>query len=216
MSQSSALSITDIYHQGSQWSPEMLVFILHIGVLLCTSILIITFINSLPKIQLNIAKHSLIVASSLLIAFLSIAVFSLNAPGYLKKDDLSANLTNNDKNPISPFGMSSRSFKIITTANAEKNDQTDNNTSNVNYDSRCVFCHGSNLEGIPGLGVSIKDSMFLKKMNVDEIIIFLKEGRMSNSTDSISGGVMPGFSWLPDEEIKDIAVFIKSASSNSE
>jgi len=213
MSQASALSITDIYHQGSQWSPEMLVFILHIGVLLCTSILIITFVNSLPKIQLNITKHSIVVASSLLIAFLSIAGFSLTAPGYLKEDVLSKNLTNKDKNPISPFGMPSRSFEIITTATAAK---LDSDISNDNYDNRCVFCHGSNLEGIPGLGVSIKDSLFLKKMDVDEIIIFLKEGRMPNSSDTLSGGVMPGFAWMPEEEIRDIAAFIKSANNNSQ
>ena len=216
MSQSSALSITDIYHQGSQWSPEMLIFILHIGVLLCTSILIITFINSLPKIQLNITKHSIIVASSLLIAFLSIAAFSLTAPGYLKEDVLSANLIKKDKNPVSPFGMSSRSFEIIATANAEKTEESDNSLSNDNYDNRCVFCHGSNLEGIPGLGTSIKDSMFLKKMNVDEIVIFLKEGRMPNSSDTLSGGVMPGFAWMPEEEIQDIATFIKSVNNNSQ
>ena len=112
--------------------------------------------------------------------------------------------------------MSSRSFEIIATANAEKSEESDNNLSNDNYDNRCVFCHGSNLQGIPGLGTSIKDSMFLKKMNVDEIVIFLKEGRMPNSSDTLSGGVMPGFSWMPEEEIQDIARFIKSANNNSQ
>ena len=53
-------------------------------------------------------------------------------------------------------------------------------------------------------------------MDVDEIIIFLKEGRMPNSSDTLSGGVMPGFAWMPEEEIRDIAAFIKSANNNSQ
>ena len=36
----SADTITQLYNQGSQWSPEVLVFILHIGILLCSSILL--------------------------------------------------------------------------------------------------------------------------------------------------------------------------------
>jgi len=47
-------------------------------------------------------------------------------------------------------------------------------------------------------------------MSKDETIEFLKAGRMPNSEDSISGGVMPGFNWLETSELVDIANFIKS------
>ena len=69
--------------------------------------------------------------------------------------------------------------------------------------------HGADLNGIDGLGVTLKDSMFLKDMSTDAIVEFLKIGRMPNSEDSISGGVMPGFNWLETSELDEIAVFIK-------
>ena len=81
-----------------------------------------------------------------------------------------------------------------------------------NYDkyiSRCGFCHGDDLNGIDGLGVALRDSAFLENMTVEEIIEFLKVGRMLNADDSISGGVMPGFNWLEASELEGIARYIK-------
>jgi cytochrome c553 len=82
--------------------------------------------------------------------------------------------------------------------------------SNEKYNARCGFCHGADLNGIEGLGVTLKNSVFLQNMSKDETIEFLKAGRMPNSEDSISGGVMPGFNWLETSELVDIANFIKS------
>jgi hypothetical protein len=47
-------------------------------------------------------------------------------------------------------------------------------------------------------------------MDIKQTVDFLKAGRMPNSEDSISGGVMPNFSWLPESELEEIATFIKS------
>ena len=47
-------------------------------------------------------------------------------------------------------------------------------------------------------------------MSTGETIEFLKAGRMPNSEDSISGGVMPGFNWLETSELEEITNFIKS------
>ena len=47
-------------------------------------------------------------------------------------------------------------------------------------------------------------------MDIKQTIEFLNAGRMFDSEDSISGGVMPGFSWLPESELEEIATFIKS------
>ena len=75
---------------------------------------------------------------------------------------------------------------------------------------RCAFCHGANLEGIECLGATLTDSEFINNMDLEAIIEFLKVGRMINSENSISGGVMPGFAWLPEEELEEIAGYIKS------
>ena len=69
----SADTITQIYNQGSQWSPEVLVFILHIGILLCSSILIITFVNSIPKVKLMFSKQMTTALMAVIVSIISMA-----------------------------------------------------------------------------------------------------------------------------------------------
>jgi len=209
----SANNITDIYHQGSQWSPETLVFILHIGVLLCSSILIITVVNSIPKIRLHASRQISVVLASVLVAVVTMGSYSLTAPGTIDNSEDQNIIIANTPNVLA-FGMSSRSYDLVEEANAVNTEGMGNiksdDISSQTYLMRCGFCHGSNLEGIPGLGTTLKDSLFLQNMNIQQTIQFLNAGRMPNSEDSISGGVMPSFSWLPDSELEAIAMYIKS------
>ena len=209
----SADSITNIYHQGSQWSPETLVFILHIGVLLCSSILIITLINSIPKIRLQTSRQISVILASTIVAVLTMGSYSLNAPGMIDDSGDQSIIMASTPN-VMAFGMSSRNYDLDEEANPINTEVVDNvqpgEISNQSYLMRCGFCHGSNLEGVPGLGVTLADSLFLQNMDIKQTIEFLNAGRMFDSEDSISGGVMPGFSWLPESELEEIATFIKS------
>ena len=139
--------------------------------------------------------------------------YSLNAPGIIDDSEDQSIITVNTPNVLA-FGMSSRNYDLDEEANPINTEVVDNvqpgEISNQSYLMRCGFCHGSNLEGVPGLGVALEDSLFLKNMDIKQTIEFLKAGRMPNSEDSISGGVMPGFSWLPETELEEIAAFIKS------
>ena len=208
----SANSITDIYHQGSQWSPETLVFILHIGVLLCSSILIITLINSIPKIRLHASRQISVVLASVIVAVLTMGSYSLTAPGTIDSSEDQSIIKASTPNVLA-FGMSSRNYDLVEEANPVHIEAMDNfkpdDISNQAYLMRCGVCHGSELEGT-GLGVTLTDSLFLQNMNIKQTIEFLNAGRMPNSEDSISGGVMPSFSWLPESELEEIATFIKS------
>ena len=208
LSEGPANSITEIYHQGSQWSPEMLVFILHIGVLLCSSILIITLVNSIPKLRLTVSRQLSVSFIAVIISVFSMGSYSLKAPGMINISN--AETVVSIAKPVAAFGMVSRSYDFIEPVNASAQESA--NLNSQNYMSRCGFCHGANLEGIDGLGVTLIDSTFLKNMDLEETIEFLKVGRMINSEESISGGVMPGFSWLPEEELEEIAGYIKSIS----
>jgi len=208
LSEQSANSITEIYHQGSQWSPEMLVFILHIGVLLCSSILIITLVNSIPRLKLTTARQLSVGIVAVVISLLSMGSYSLRAPGIVNNLDADSIVSNTE--PVAAFGMTSRSYDLIQPVNAQT--KNDDSLDSQAYLSRCGFCHGANLEGIDGLGVTLVDSAFLQNMDLEETVEFLKIGRMINSDDSISGGVMPGFSWLPEAELQDIAEYIKSSN----
>ena len=208
LSEGPANSITEIYHQGSQWSPEMLVFILHIGVLLCSSILIITLVNSIPRLTLTVSRQLSVGLIAVIISVLSMGSYSLKAPGMINISN--AETVVSMAKPVAAFGMVSRSYDFIEPVNASAEESV--NLNSQNYMSRCGFCHGANLEGIDGLGVTLIDSTFLQNMDLEETIEFLKVGRMINSEESISGGVMPGFSWLPEEELEEIAGYIKSVS----
>ncbi len=209
----SANNITDIYHQGSQWSPETLVFILHIGVLLCSSILIITVFNSIPKIRLHASRQISVVLASVLVAVVTMGSYSLTAPGTIDNSEDQNIIIANTPNVLA-FGVPSRSYDLVKETNAVNTEGMDNiksdDISSQAYLMRCGFCHGSNLEGIPGLGATLEDSLFLQNMDIQQTIQFLNAGRMPNSEDSISGGVMPSFSWLPESELEAIAMFIKS------
>lgn len=213
----SADSITNIYHQGSQWSPETLVFILHIGVLLCSSILIVTLVNSIPKIRLQTSRQISVILASVIVAVLAMGSYSLNAPGIINDSEDQSLIKANTPNVLA-FGMSSRNYGRGVEANSTNTEVINNikpgEISNQAYLMRCGFCHGSNLEGIPSLGVTLADSLFLQNMDIKQTIEFLNTGRMFDSEDSISGGVMPGFSWLPESELEEIATFIKSQNTS--
>ena len=219
MEKTSALSITDIYHQGSQWSPEILVFILHIGVLLCTSILIITLINSLPKINLTLNRHLLIVITSACIALVSMGVYSMKAPGYVVYNTPIV-AANKKHNSVAAFGMTSRSLDVVMEAKVGSMDNKlvaeRSQFGRENYQKHCVFCHGNNLEGVTNLGVGLMNSDFVTTTSLKELIEMLKVGRMPNSDSSITGGVMPGFSWLSESELNAIASYIKSTGPVNE
>ena len=201
-------TLTKIYDQGSQNSPEVLVFILHTGILLCSSILIITFVNSIPKLKLMLPKQMTVALMASVVSIISMASYSLNAPGVIDSEDLT--IIEKPIVVVHAFGMSSRSYDIQDESSFSLVQTSDLGTSfNDKYNARCGFCHGADLNGIDGLGVTLKDSIFLQDMNTESIVAFLKIGRMPNSEDSISGGVMPGFNWLEDSELEEIANFIK-------
>jgi len=208
----SADSITNIYHQGSQWSPETLVFILHIGVLLCSSILIITLVNSIPKIRLQTSRQISVILASSIVAVLTMGSYSLNAPGIIDDSGGQSIIIASAPNVLA-FGMPSRNYDLGLEASSTNTEVMNNikpdEISNQAYLMRCGVCHGSNIEGT-SLGVTLVDSLFLQNMDIKQTVDFLKAGRMPNSEDSISGGVMPNFSWLPESELEEIATFIKS------
>lgn len=85
---------------------------------------------------------------------------------------------------------------------------------NEKFALNCVACHGTDLAGVEGLGVSLADSAFVGGRTVEELVAFLKVGRMPGDPASVSGQSMPGFGWLPEDELREIAAYLKSARGN--
>lgn len=78
------------------------------------------------------------------------------------------------------------------------------------YTRNCLACHGADLAGVDGLGVSLADSPFVGRLSRAELVAFLEVGRMPGDPATVSNGAMPGFDWLPPEELEAIAAFVKS------
>ncbi len=81
---------------------------------------------------------------------------------------------------------------------------------NGKYALNCIACHGAALEGVEGLGVSLAGSAFVARKSVPELVAFLKVGRMPGDPESVAGRPMPGFAWLPEADLTEIAAYIKA------
>jgi mono/diheme cytochrome c family protein len=79
----------------------------------------------------------------------------------------------------------------------------------------CIACHGPAAKGIPGLGVDLTASEFVKSKTDEELIAFIHEGRPADHPDNTTGVVMPangGFPNLTDEQLLSIIAFIRSSN----
>ncbi|MCC5795178.1 MAG: cytochrome c [Chromatiales bacterium] len=81
--------------------------------------------------------------------------------------------------------------------------------SSTGYNQHCLVCHGQDLAGVPNLGVGLTDSAFVSNRSMDELVEFLKVGRLPNDPDSVAGMAMPGFAWMSEDELIEIARFIR-------
>lgn len=81
---------------------------------------------------------------------------------------------------------------------------------NAKYAANCVACHGPDLKGVQGLGMDLTTSSFVAEKSVPELVAFLKVGRMPDDPANRTGQAMPGMGWLPEEDLREIATFIKN------
>ena len=80
---------------------------------------------------------------------------------------------------------------------------------NEKYTLNCVACHGADLRGVEGLGVSLVGSPFVAGTATPALVEFLKAGRMPDDPASVSGRPMLGFAWIPEAELVEIAEYVK-------
>jgi len=78
------------------------------------------------------------------------------------------------------------------------------------FNAQCIACHGVDARGVEGLGVSLVDSGFVALSSQQELIEFLKVGRMSTDPATVTGLVMPGFAWMADADLAALAQRLQS------
>ncbi len=225
------------FDEGGMLSPETLIFILHLSVILCTGILLLSFVNSLPKISMNLKRHLVLGAAAMVAAFVGMGLWGVRAPGYIDVADaaqaeperiqlaavapfgMQARKARDvggtyNKEGVAPFGMVQRLPKPVDgAAPAEEAAMASAGMladQNALFGVHCVACHGQDGLGVEPLGVTLVGSAFIKRKSQDELVAMLKVGRTPDSPDTVKGRVMPGFAWMSDDQLNELAAFLKS------
>jgi mono/diheme cytochrome c family protein len=113
---------------------------------------------------------------------------------------------------VAPFGFASREpvdVPPLETAPAQSALAVEAGNQSAVFAAQCSACHSADASGVEGLGVSLVDSELVKESSADTLIEFLKVGRLPNSPDSITGVPMPGFSWMNQEQLAEVAGYVK-------
>ena len=199
------------------WSPETLNFILHLSVILCTGILIISFVNSLPKLRMTIRKNGALLAGAAGVSAVSMAAYGLTAPGYVNLETVAIDRADRIVvAEVAPFGMASR--KPVPVPDPVEVapvtvDTTQDAAMSPLYNVHCSACHGPNGEGVEGLGVDLVASEFVTGSDADALVVLLGEGRMPDAEISLTGRPMPSFAWMGEDELHGLAVLLQDKAT---
>lgn len=81
------------------------------------------------------------------------------------------------------------------------------------FQQTCAACHGMEGKGMPNLGKDMTTSPFIKQHSNDELLAFIKQGRMPSDPASTTGVAMPpkgGNPTLTDDQLRDIIAYIRT------
>jgi mono/diheme cytochrome c family protein len=80
------------------------------------------------------------------------------------------------------------------------------------YLQNCSSCHGVEGTGMPKQGANLRDSYFVRRKSNEQLVSFLRIGRMPADRDTVLGLTMPprgGNADLDDGELCDIVAYLR-------
>ncbi len=95
----------------------------------------------------------------------------------------------------------------------------DADTGRIHWMATCRSCHGLAGEGIPGQGKDIRGSDFFETNTDNQLIAFIKIGRMPFDPLNITGIQMPpkgGNPLLNDDDLRDIVAYMRTFEAPTE
>lgn len=198
--------LTTIFEEGGIWSPEMLIFILRVSAIVCAAILLIALINSLPRVAMNARRQVGALGAALGAALLGVYALVMLVPGgVVVREDLAEAAA--APPAVAPFGMAARAVTVLATPDAPATA-----AAGSRFAEYCASCHGPDRRGLPGLGVNLVESSWLRGASETELVEFLRKGRMPGSPGNVTGRPMPAFGWLGEETLGELAKEVKGWS----
>lgn len=195
-----ASGLARLFEGGGIWSPEILIFAMRVGVLIAVAILGIALLNSWPKLELG--RRTVWLTGGGVVAGVLAGVLGIAALSGIPLAFGGARAAPVAVTAPSPFGFAARSV-------AEHTPEAGVDGAAL-YALHCVACHGPDLKGLPGLGVNLAGSGYVRRSDAAALAAFLKVGRMPGQPGNVSGRVMPGFAYLQEAELAALAGFVKS------
>jgi mono/diheme cytochrome c family protein len=80
-------------------------------------------------------------------------------------------------------------------------------------DQSCTACHGKDYTGVSGLGTSFVDNAYIRDHADAEVVAFIKEGRLSDAPENVTGVAMPPYGGNPrltDDDLAAIVAFLRT------
>ena len=131
---SSAVELGEIFERGGIWSPEVLVYIFHVGAIISAALLIVAAVYSWPRAALSGTQRLAPVAAT---AILAVAGVGFYASGSALEIDSTVADASTGIPEITPFGMASR-----TAVGVEAGGTPTLLTGREVFGYYCADCHG--------------------------------------------------------------------------
>ena len=205
-----SLELTAIFEAGGIWSPEVLVYILHVGSILGAGLLLVSLVYSLPQLRISGRRHWLVLASASVAVVLGVgsyvALREVQPRGMLEAPSTAAGL-GAAVAPPAPFGMARRA--PVEVAGAQP---VSLGSGRAVFTFYCADCHGVDGRGIAGRGANLLDSNFVAEISDRALAVYLREGRQVDDPRNRTGQAMPGMKNFADfgtENYRQVIAFLR-------
>ncbi len=184
-----ATELGEIFERGGIWSPEVLVYVFHVGAIISAALLIVAAVYSWPIRAEEGARPSrlrrlLPVAATAVLAALGVGFY---ASGSALEIDAAPAGAAAELPRVAPFGMASRTAHGLAEGEALAL-----LTGREVFGYFCADCHGLDGRGLPGRGLELAGSSFVRDQSDDDLAAFIRRGRAAGDPANTSGQAMLG------------------------
>ncbi len=190
-----AAELGEIFERGGIWSPEVLVYVFHVGAIISAALLVFAAAYSWPvrddaqrahsRAPLHASLRRLApLAATVLVAALGVGFY---ARGSALEVDAAPSAGPGEIPQIAPFGMSNR-----TPLGVEAGETLALLTGREVFGYFCADCHGLDGRGLPGRGLELVASSFIRGLSDEDLAAFVRRGRTIGDPANQSGQAMLG------------------------